>query len=287
MNIQQIIKNSRLSPLDAELLLSLALDKPREFLFSHPERELSFAQIAKFNKLAKRRLNGEPIAYISGKKEFYGLDFFVNKNVLIPRPETELLVEKALNRTLSPKCNAPDTIIDVGTGSGNIIISVAKNIPIYKRKRKTFYATDISDKALNIAKKNASKHRIRRHIKFLKSDLLEFVFDSQNSMGNILLIANLPYVSKKIYKKNKVALKYEPKTALISRENGLHHYSNLFKQIKKISASSIFGAVYLLEISPEQRNGAKIFAKRYFPGSKIKFHKDLSGKDRVFEMIIK
>src|SRR4030042_5977541 len=105
MTIQQILQNRKISKrialLDQELLLSLALGEAREYLFAHPEKKLSNFQFTKFNKLLKRRQKKEPIAYIAGKKEFYGLDFAVDKSVLIPRPETEFLVEKALNRILN------------------------------------------------------------------------------------------------------------------------------------------------------------------------------------------
>ena len=96
---------------------------------AHPEEELNKSECKKFTVFVKRRSRGEPIAYIAGKKEFYGLDFIVNKNVLIPRPETELLIEYVLKKILDTEYNIPDTIIDIGTGSGNIIISIIKNIP--------------------------------------------------------------------------------------------------------------------------------------------------------------
>jgi len=101
MDIKKILQNTLLPPLDAELLLSRTLKKPREYLFIHPEKKLTKNQIVKFNNFSKRRVKGEPIAYLFGKKEFYGLEFLVNKNVLIPRPETELLVEAALREIMN------------------------------------------------------------------------------------------------------------------------------------------------------------------------------------------
>ena len=162
MTIQEILRKTystyKLSPLDSEILLSLALAKPKEYILAHPENKISPAQIKKYYSFVERRSTGEPIAYIAGKKEFFGLDFIVDKNVLIPRPETELLVEHAIEKILNTKYGMPDTIIDVGTGSGNIIISIAKNLPI--KNKTNFYAVDISKKSLEVAKKNAKKIKL-------------------------------------------------------------------------------------------------------------------------------
>jgi len=269
-----------MAPLDLELLLSRTLKKPREYLFTHPEKKLTKNQIVKFNNFSKRRAKGEPIAYLLGKKEFYGLEFSVNKNVLIPRPETELLVEAALRGIMNKKLGAKN-IIDVGTGSGNIIISIIKNIPRRIREKINFSATDISEKALYVAKKNARKHEIDKHIKFIKSDLLEFA--SQRKLkGNIIIVANLPYVSSQIYRKNSKNLKYEPKTALISKKNGLERYVRLIREIGKIRKSGISGRVLaFFEISPGQKSTIDKLVRKEFPSAEINFYKDFAGKIRV------
>ncbi|HCW74922.1 MAG TPA: peptide chain release factor N(5)-glutamine methyltransferase, partial [Candidatus Marinimicrobia bacterium] len=158
-------KKINLPHLEAEILLSEILKKPREFILAHGERALTKPQITDYKLLIKKRLKGMPIAYITGEKEFYGLKFKVNKNVLIPRPETELMVEEALKLTAD---GTPAAIIDVGTGSGCVIITLAKQIANCE-----FLATDISAKALAVAGQNAKLHGVAKKIKFLKGDLLE------------------------------------------------------------------------------------------------------------------
>lgn len=291
MTIREILHKTPVAPLDTELLLSYALKKPREYLLTHPEKRLKNEQISKFNQLSKRRESGEPIAYILGKKEFYGLEFTVSRDVLIPRPETELLVELAIQNILNTrqrrgslkaaKSQTLDTVIDVGTGSGNIIISIVKNLPAAARKKINFYATDISEKALFAAKKNAKKHGVSKSIKFVKSDLLKFAF-RKKLKGNIMIIANLPYVSPEIYKRNKKNLKYEPKKALISEKRGLEYYIRLISEIRKFFNSSfMFQVSCFTEISPEQKNSLLRLIRKELPSAKVKFMKDFSGKTRV------
>ncbi|MDD5489967.1 MAG: peptide chain release factor N(5)-glutamine methyltransferase [Candidatus Moranbacteria bacterium] len=287
INIKEILQSTLLSPLDTEILLSLAVNKPKEYLFSHPEKKLNKPQILRYKFYVARRLSGEPIAYITGKKEFYGLEYEVDKNVLIPRPETELLVELALKKIQTAEYEIPDTLIDIGTGSGNIVVSIAKNIPAKQRKKMQFYATDISKEALFMAKKNAKRHKVAKNIKFVQSDLLEFA-NKKKIGGNITIVANLPYVSDSLYKKNKHNLKYEPKKALLSKKGGLRHYEKMLRQIKKIIQITNYRLLItaLLEISPEQKTALAKIAKRELPLAKIKFLKDLSGKWRIAKLSV-
>jgi release factor glutamine methyltransferase len=309
MTIKEILRNTSLnheiSPLERGILLSLALNRPKEYTLAHSEKKLTRLQEKKFIDFARRRSAGEPIAYITGKKEFFGLDFIVNKNVLIPRPETELLVENAIKKInlffCHPALDAgsresaipPDTrfrgddnldIIDIGTGSGNIIISIAKNIPSKIRNKTNFYAIDISKESLRIVKKNAKRHKLDKKIKFIQSDMLEFFRPSakkNKKINNILIVANLPYVSPALYRKNKNNLKYEPKAALLSRNNGLAHYIKLFKQVRLLIADRYS---LILEISPEQKPEIGRIIKEYLPKTKIHFFKDLAGKWRMAEI---
>lgn len=182
--------------LDAEILLSHTLNKSREDILTHPEIKLDVNQIKAYKKLLVRRQTGEPIAYLVGYKFFYGLKFKVNHHTLIPRPETELMVEQALkNIVCDTDCQTKNTIIlDVGTGSGAIIISLFKQLTINNKKlRIDFFATDISDNALRIAKQNAKNNRIKS-IAFLKSDLLNHrkikrLFQQEKPL---VILANLP-----------------------------------------------------------------------------------------------
>lgn len=311
-NLRKICSEYKLSPLDAEILLSLAIKRSKEYILAHPEKKLTRLQEKKFIVFAERRFAGEPIAYIAGEKEFFGLDFLVDKNVLIPRPETELLVEKTIEKINSFFCHpALDTgsssksqfktfldprwslsscngdgddnmaVIDVGTGSGNIIISIAKNIPSKIKNKINLYAVDISKKSLQIAKANAKRYKLNKKIKFIQSDLLEYFQPMTENFKNILIIANLPYVSPELYKKNKNNLKHEPKQALCSPKKGLAHYEKLIKQ-----ASLLFIDHYslILEFSPEQKPEISRIIKEYLPKAQTKFFKDLAGKWRVVEI---
>lgn len=287
MTIQEILRKAytkyKLSSLDAGILLSLAGNFSKEYILAHPEKKLSPAQTKKFNFFCARRSNGEPIAYITGKKEFFGLEFLVNKKVLIPRPETELLVECALNKIQNTRYQIPNTIVDIGTGSGNIIISIAKNIPYKIKKKIKFYAIDISKESLKVARSNAHENKLENKIKFVQSDMLEYFSKRKTKFENIFIIANLPYISRDIYQRNYKNLKYEPKLALCSQNNGLDHYLRLFKQIRPLSIAhcSLF-----IEISPEQKPEIARILKGYWPKAKTTFFKDLAGKWRVAKVTI-
>jgi release factor glutamine methyltransferase len=234
------------------------------------------------------RLKNEPLAYILSHQGFYGLDFKVSRHTLIPRPETELLVEEIVKT--KPKNSI---IIDVGTGSGNIIISLCKSI----ENKNTYYGADISPKALQIAKYNAKRHKLNSKIKFIKSDLLNYFLNNLTikPFNNLIIVANLPYLSEKIYNcVSKDIKKYEPKIALLGGYNGLDCYKKLFKQIKIIKkscyvlpASPAGGRVTCyVEISPEQKPKLEKILKKYFPKSRLKFQKDLAKKWRVVEFSI-
>ncbi len=217
------------------------------------------------------------MAYILGHKEFYGLDFKVNKNTLIPRPETELLVEEILK--LKPK---DKNIIDIGTGSGNIIISLAKNI----KNNNTFWGVDISPKALSVARYNAKKNKAEKRIKFIKSDLLNFILKSKNhklKTKELIIVANLPYLSQKIYSSAMPDVKnYEPKSALLSGPDGLNHYKKLLRQIRSLKKSyPALDVSCYMEISPEQKTILEKIIKNLFLSSKMEFKKDLARKWRL------
>ena len=286
MIIQEILYKTysryKLSPIDMGVLLSLALAKPKEYILAHPEKELTELQTKKFISFAEKRFAGEPVAYIAGKKEFFGLDFIANKNVLIPRPETELLVERAIKKILDAKCQTLSTVVDIGTGSGNIIISIAKNIPKEIQKRIIFYAVDVSKESLKIAKANAKKHRTEKKIKFIQSDLLKYFLNNKAKLKNIFIVANLPYVSPKIYSKHKNNLKYEPKQALCSPEKGLAHYKKLIRQASLLAADH---CLFILEISPEQKPEINHIIKKLLPKARANFFKDLAGKWRAVEFV--
>jgi len=242
---------------------------------THPEMRLNKKQKQLLHKMSARRLKNEPLAHILGHKEFYGLDFKVTRHTLIPRPETELLVEEIIK--LRPKNS---TIIDVGTGSGNIIISLCKNI----KNKNNYYGIDISEKALRVAKYNTRKHGVDKKIIFIKGDLLKpFILNSKFEIRNFIIVANLPYLSNKIYNSAKPDVKnFEPKIALSGGDNGLDYYKKLFKQIKTLKENCfMFHVLCYMEISPEQKLKLEKMVQKYFPGSKLAFQKDLARKWRI------
>ncbi len=287
MNIKQILKNysqklkaKSSSPiLDVELLLTKTLNKPKEYLYKYPNKKLTANQLKKFKKLFNRRVKGEPIAYILGYQEFYKLNFMVNKNVLIPRPETELLVKQVIKYCKSRISNLKSqiSICDIGVGSGAIIIALAKNL------KGQFYGTEISDQALSLAKKNAKIHNVK--IKFFKGNLLEPLIKSQISdlrSQNSIITANIPYLDETeknlLPSSDTIGLKFEPKIAWYGGKDGLKYFNAFFEQIKKynLKPKAIF-----LEIGHNQTTQIKKLARKTLPAYKIKVKKDLCGFDRV------
>ena len=264
----QKLKSKSSSPiLDIELLLTKTLNKPKEYLYEYPEKNLTTKQISNFKKLFNRRNKGEPIAYILGHKEFYGLTLKVNKNVLIPRPETEMLVEEVIKFS---KRHKPLAICDIGVGSGAIIITLAKTL------KGKFYATEISNKALTVAKQNAKKHKVK--IKFLKGNLLEPIKNKKID----IITANLPYLDEKkenlLPSSDTIGLKFEPKIAWDGGKDGLKYFRYFFEQIKKFDLKP---KIIFLEIGHNQATQIKKLARQFLPAYKIKIKKDLCGFDRL------
>jgi|GEM_PF-44226 release factor glutamine methyltransferase len=253
--------------LDKEVLLAWVLQKNKEWVLTHPDYKLSNFEYRAFNKAIERRKKHEPIAYITGTKEFYGQPFFVTKATLIPRPETEELVDEAIThivettpRGVSERRGRATSlqVIDIGTGSGNIILSVAMNIPPHSPLTlrgevaaspplcirggggsllPTYTAVDISKKALKIAKKNHKKLCPQIPITFIKSDLLKNIPSKTWDQEHILILANLPYLPQSDSKTiAKDITKFEPATALYSGEEGLDHLTELIQQIKNLSS---------------------------------------------------
>jgi release factor glutamine methyltransferase len=275
----QLRYRRKIDALDLELLIAATIKKPREFVLAHPEYRLNSLKIENLKLKISRRMRDEPLAYILGKKEFFGLDLKVNKHTLIPRPETELLVEKVIKS--KPRNNI---IVDIGTGSGNIIIALAKKL----KDVGGFIAIDISEKALGVAKQNAEIGAVNKKIKFLKGDLLSPVISNLQFLTGekIVIVANLPYLSKSIYASAPPSVrKFEPRMALFSGRNGLANYKKLFSQIKLLVTNYELRVVTFIEISPEQKKKLGKLARDIFPAAKIAFHKDLAGKWRICEII--
>lgn len=207
--------------LESELLLAKSLDLSRVQLYMQFDRPLQETELQNFKSLLKRRTEREPLAYILGKKEFYSLEFEVTPDVLIPRPETELLVEKSI-QPLTPH-PSPLSILDIGTGSGCIAISVAKHLPEAK-----ITAVDISKEALEVAKRNAEKHGVEKQIDFIQMDFNSPHPSPLTSHQKFdLILSNPPYIATDEISKLAPELQFEPRSALDGGKNGLDFYKIL------------------------------------------------------------
>jgi release factor glutamine methyltransferase len=285
MEIKNIKKNFSpyLPQAEIDILLSFAIKKDKVFLHTHPEEKISESAISRFKKLAKKRLSGEPIAYLLGRKEFYGNIFNVNKHVLVPRPETELIIEIVLPLLKNSQKNI--TVIDVGTGSGCIIITLAKLTDGQDKKQKIkFFGTDISEKALVVARQNARRHKMGKKINFLQGNLLQPLFDSSINQKYLknpqIIIANLPYLTSQQIK-NSPDIKKEPRLSLFGGQDGLKYYRQMFKQISQIK--KIYKSDYLVlsEIDPAQKNIFEKLIRKELPDCSVKIKKDLKGHHRL------
>lgn len=269
-------KNISSFQLDAEILLSFITKKPREFLLAHTEKPLTTNQAKRYSILISRRAKYEPVAYLIGKKDFYGLEFKVNKNVLIPRPETESLIDEILLICKQPQFKKP-VIFDIGTGSGVIALTLKKALP-----KAQIWALEASREALLLASQNAKKYHL--NIKFLKSDLLARA--PVKLLGGSILAVNLPYVSKaeiaSFKPEIKLGLKFEPASAIFANQDGTAVYEKLFRQISKLQAKP---AYLVAEIGSYHSKKFLALAKKYFTQAQIKLKKDLANKPRF--LIIK
>ncbi|HEY78435.1 MAG TPA: peptide chain release factor N(5)-glutamine methyltransferase [Dehalococcoidia bacterium] len=251
------------TPLESELLLRHTLKTDRVQLYLKPGDELTPQQDYEFWQLVERRVGGEPTAYITGHREFYGLDFHVDRRVLIPRPETELLVEKAIS--LARHC-ASITIAEIGTGCGAIAVCLALNLP-----RARIYATDISAVALEVASLNSDRHGVANRITLLHGDMLAPLPEPVD-----LIVANLPYIRRA--ELNDIR---EPLLALDGGPNGLDNIVKLgYQLVYKLRA----GGQLLLEIGQGQASAVTSWLYRLFPGAGIETAPDLAGIERVVSL---
>ncbi|MCY4145774.1 MAG: peptide chain release factor N(5)-glutamine methyltransferase [Chloroflexi bacterium] len=262
------LANSDSPDLDAQLLLARALDSDRAFLFTHPEQPLLPAQLCEYQNWLARRAAGEPIAYILGAAGFYDIELRVNPAVLIPRPESELLLEEALRLT----AQAADVVAaDIGTGSGALAIA-------YKRLRPldTVYATDICAAALCLAKENARQNNVS--LRFLRGDLAQPLFERGIRVD--LLMANLPYIASGELPGLAVSA-YEPRLALDGGADGLDCIRALLDQAMAICS---LGAHALLEIGAGQGQAVQRLAWERC-GAEASILHDYAGLDRIARLM--
>ena len=273
MNIQTLLNqasktldnsSNTLSKLDSEILLSKIIKKNRQYLILNSNEELKKENIKSFDYLVKRRKKGEPIAYLINKKEFWKQNFYINQNVLIPRPDTETLVEETLKLF---NVNSKLNMLDIGTGSGCILISILK-------ERRNFFGTgiDISKKAINVARFNAKMHQLSNRVKFYNSDV-----DNFNIGKYDLIVSNPPYIEvlNLKYLENDV-VNFEPKLAL---NGGIDGFSKIRKVIDKATVLIKKTGKLVLEIGFNQKNKVQEMLKK--KGFYInKTLKDYGKKDR-------
>jgi len=273
--------------LDAELLLCHALGWTRARLYAHPEHSLSRDESVRLRRLIERRVQREPLAYLTGRKEFFGLEFLVDRRVLIPRPETELLVELAIARVRAMlparlRTDPAPTVVDVGTGCGAIAVSVAVQVPTAR-----VYALDVSPEALEVALLNCQRHRMTRHrmtrhgvagrVKLLRGDLLAPLEERVD-----LILANLPYIARWEFEMLQPEIaEYEPRVALDGGPDGMDSIRRLLEQA---SAHLAPAGDILLEIGADQGPAGRALADRFFPTARIEVHADYAGHDRVLEI---
>ncbi len=292
MTLKELLISSRIPRREAEILLSFLLNKTREFFIIHPDFEIEKIVYKKFRELESKHLAGWSIATLIGSKEFYGLNFQVDKNVLVPRPETELMVEEILNLVIPSQSTI--NIIDVGTGSGAIIITLALELRksnLTSFKNTGFKAIDISVSALKIAKLNSQIYKLNKNIKFFSGNLLRPLINKNDYEDlfkkDVIIAANLPYLSP-LQVKTSPSIQKEPKLALMAGSDGLKCYRELFEQLKSIYSGVAHKNIHIFcEIDPSQKNTFKLLLKKNFPEASLMIKKDLAGRPRLAQIYLK
>ena len=255
------------SDLEAEILVRHTLKFDRETIFREFEKDLLKSEEQSIYSLLDKRLEGYPLSYITGKREFYGIDIEIGEGVLIPRQETEILVQTAI--TISKKMRKENIkIADIGTGSAAISIAIALNIP-----NSLVHACDISYEALEIAAENINKYSLEDKILLNQGDLLEPILDEMD-----IILSNPPYIPNFQISSLPQEVLNEPRIALDGGKDGLQVISRLMKEsVNKLSGA---GAM-VIEITPELSGKTVLLARKHFPEANILILKDLMENDRA------
>lgn len=274
MNIEEILKkeinnlkqnNIENSTLKAKILLANILNVKKEYLLIHSEEEIKQEDKIKYENCIKELIKGKPLQYITNKQEFMGLDFYVDENVLIPQPDTEILVEKAIEIAETTQKNK---ILDMCTGSGCIAISLAKKI-----NNAQIIAVDISNNALNVANKNAINNNVENKIKFINSNMFNNIEEKFD-----IIVSNPPYIETETINKLGIEVQNEPHLALDGGIDGLKFYkiiaNNAFKYLNE-------NGYLLLEIGYNQQNSVTQLLQDIGKYKNIETVKDLGGNYRV------
>ena len=267
------------SRIDAEILLAHALQIKRIDLYLQYDRPLSSDELSRFKDLIKRRINREPVAYILGSKEFWSMDFMVSKDVLVPRPETEFLVETAIN--LLPQDSAanpiliPKRILELGTGSGAVVLAMASMRPCH-----FFVASDRMTAAIKLARQNAKHHGFENRVSFICADWFGPFKDKRPVFD--MIVSNPPYIpSRVIGKLQPEIVRYEPISAIDGSEDGLSCLRHIINNAHFYLQSRGY---LLLEIGHDQRNDVQKIVDQCAKYENVIYTKDYNGYDRVIQM---
>ncbi len=267
-------KNIENPRLNAELMLGKVLNLKRVDLYLSFERPLTANELNAYREMVRRRANHEPLQYILGQSEFMGLDFKVSPAVLIPRPETEVLVEEVLKLKRRIESKRP-TIVDIGSGSGCLAVSIAHHWP-----QAVVYATDVSAEALQIARENAERHALQERVNCVQHDLFE-EWNSQLPTNIDVLVSNPPYVTQQeMADLPKEVAQYEPQIALTDGGDGLRFYRRIFQLVKE---NNIIPQFIFLEMSGSQPQKIVALAREQKIGE-IEVINDLNNIQRVLKI---
>lgn len=260
--------------LDAQVILASLLGVDRSWLFAHHDYKLDESETERYTDLIVRRVAGEPVAYLIGRKEFYGLDLAVDQRVLIPRPETELLVDVVL-RFMEMYGQRAVRVADVGTGSGAIALAIADNC-----RHAVLYATDLSEEALSVARRNIEKHDSFDQVRLLQGDLLEPLYEQVD-----IIVANLPYINRDDYAELEPTVRdFEPKLALEAGDDGLDAIRRLLKNAPHYLRPD--GMIFL-EIAHDQGQAVLDLIEELIPqAADVDLRQDLAGLDRIITVIM-
>jgi release factor glutamine methyltransferase len=284
MNIKELLNRSdqflaergiESSRLDAEVLMADLLDMERINLYVKYDYPLKSTEINSYREMIKKRAQHIPVAYITEKKEFMSLEFTVREGVLIPRPDTENLVEAVIEYCRNKELDKPQ-IIDVGTGSGAIAVSLAHYLEDSK-----VVGVDLSAQALKVARENMEKHELSERMSILKSDLLaEFI--KREIKGIDIIVSNPPYISEAEMEELSPEVKKEPETALKAGKDGLDYYRRLIPEAEKVLKE---GGSLFLEIGYRQAEAvSELFGDRW---KDVEVKKDYSENDRIVSAVLK
>jgi release factor glutamine methyltransferase len=267
-SIGALLDGSRgqLAPVELYYLLGHVIGRSKEFVLSHPEYKVNLRSLMRWKRAKRLRLRGVPAAYLTGEREFYGLLFRVNRHTLIPRPETELIVDEVIRRR-------PGSMLDMGTGSGCVALAVAHSLPECR-----ITAIDISRRALSVARYNSRALGERENVCFIRSNYFSNLSPSRYDV----IASNPPYVREDdVERLAPEVAEYEPSRALYGGEDGLHAFRTILGAAKHFLSSE---GVLILEISPD--NSREVITMADQNGYRVeKMEQDLSGNDRMVVLV--